>query len=113
MIFILTVIVIALAQIGGAWAVALLVVAAIAEVGEIILLRRWAKHLARQYRPHSPEEQLIGLVAEVVTPCRPLGQVRVRGEIWEANCAAGAAQGTSVRVERVESLTLFVSPAQS
>jgi len=62
MIFILTLIVIALAQIGGPWAVALLVAAAIAEVGEIILLRRWAK----------------------VTPCRPQGQVRVRGEIWEA-----------------------------
>jgi len=111
MIFILTVIVIALAQIGGPWAVALLIAAAIAEVGEIILLRRWAKRLARRYRAHSPEEQLIGLIAEVVTPCRPQGQVRVRGEIWEARCVAGAPQGSSVRVERVESLTLIVSPA--
>ena len=111
MIFILTVIVIALAHIGGAAAIALLVVAAILEVVEIILLRRWAKHLHRQIPPKSPDEQLIGLVGEVVTPCRPLGQVRVRGEIWEANCDAGAAQGTSVRVERVESLTLFVSPS--
>src|SRR5712691_3143395 len=100
MIFILTLIVIALAQIGGPWAVALLVAAAIAEVGEIILLRRWAKKLAQRYRPHSPEEQLIGLIAEVVTPCRPQGQVRVRGEIWEARCATGAPEGASARVER-------------
>ena len=112
MIFILTVVVVALAHIGGAWAVALLVVAALLEVVEIILLRRWSKHLARQHPPQSPDEQLVGLLAEVVTPCRPVGQVRVRGEIWEANCAAGAAEGTSVRVDSVESLTLFVSAVQ-
>ncbi len=110
MIFILTLIVIALAYIGGPWAVALLVAAAIAELGEIVLLRRWAKRLDRRHRSQSPEEQLIGLVAEVVTPCRPQGQVRVRGEIWEALCPAGAPQGSSVRVVGVESLTLHVTP---
>ena len=110
MIFLLTVIVIALANIGGAWAVALLIGAGIAEAGEIVLLRRWSKRLARRYRPVEPDEQLIGLVAEVVTPCRPKGQVRVRGEIWEVTCPAGAGQGASVRIERVDSLTLLVSP---
>jgi membrane-bound serine protease (ClpP class) len=110
MIFVLTLIVVALANIGGPWAVALLVAAAIAELGEIVLLRRWAKRLDKRHRAKGPEEQLIGLVAEVVTPCRPQGQVRVRGEIWEAVCAAGAPQGSSVRVERVEALTLYVSP---
>jgi membrane protein implicated in regulation of membrane protease activity len=110
MIFILTLIVVVLANIGGPWAVALLIAAAIAEVGEIVLLRRWAKRLDRRYRAHSPEEQLVGLVAEVITPCRPQGQVRVRGEIWEALCPAGAPQGSSVRVERVEALLLHVSP---
>jgi membrane-bound serine protease (ClpP class) len=110
MIFILTVIVIALAQIGGPLAIVLLIVAAILEVGEIILLRRWAARLRQRYRPHSPEEELIGLIAEVLTPCRPKGQVRVRGEIWEARCEAGAPEGASVRVESVESLTLVVTP---
>ncbi|HEX4526447.1 MAG TPA: NfeD family protein [Gaiellaceae bacterium] len=110
MIFILTVVVIALAHIGGTWAIVLLIVAAILEIGEIIFLRRWAGRLRQRYRPQSPEEQLVGLIAEVVTSCRPTGQVRVRGEIWEARCEAGAPEGASVRVDRVESLTLFVSP---
>lgn len=110
MIFILVLIVVLLASVGGPWAFVLLAAAAILEVVEIILLRRWSKHLNKRYRPHSPEEQLIGLVAEVVTSCRPKGQVRVRGEIWEARCEAGADAGASVRIDRVESLTLFVVP---
>jgi membrane protein implicated in regulation of membrane protease activity len=111
MIFILTVVVILLASIGGPWAFVLLALAVVAEGVEIVLLRRWAKHLDQRRRSRSPEEQLVGLIAEVVTPCRPRGQVRVRGELWEARCEAGAGEGASVRIERVESLTLFVSPA--
>jgi membrane protein implicated in regulation of membrane protease activity len=110
MIFILTVVVILLASIGGPWAFVLLALAVVAEVVEIILLRKWAKHLNEQHRSRSPEEQLVGLIAEVVTPCRPRGQVRVRGELWDARCEAGAGEGDAVQVERVESLTLFVSP---
>ncbi len=90
---------------GGEWAIAILVAAAL-----VVVLWRWAKHLARRYRPQSPEDQLVGLVGEVVTSCHPEGQVRVRGEIWKAVCAAGAAEGTAVRVERVESFTLVVTP---
>ncbi len=111
MIFILVLIVVLLASVGGPWAFVLLALAAVLEVVEIVLLRRWSKHLNKRYRPHSPEEQLIGLIAEVVTPCHPQGQVRVRGELWEARCDEGADAGASVRVERVESLTLFVSHA--
>jgi membrane-bound serine protease (ClpP class) len=111
MIFLLALVVILLASVGGPWAFALLAIAAVLEVVEIILLRKWARHLNRRYRPRSPDEQLIGLIAEVVTPCRPRGKVRVRGELWDARCDAGADAGGSVRVERVESLTLFVTPA--
>jgi membrane-bound serine protease (ClpP class) len=110
MIFILTLIIVLLLQVGSPWAFVLLGVAALAEVAEIVFLRRWSKRLTRRYKPVSPEEALVGLVAEVVTPCRPNGQVRVRGEIWEATCPAGAGEGASVRVERVDSLTLFVVP---
>jgi membrane-bound serine protease (ClpP class) len=110
MIFILTLVIVLLLQIGGPWAFVLLLVAALAEVAEILFLRRWAKHLRHRYKPVDPDEALVGLLAEVVTPCRPNGQVRVRGEIWEATCPAGAGEGASVRVERVDSLTLFVVP---
>ncbi len=110
MIFILTLIIVLLLQVGAPWAFVLLVVAAIAEAAEILFLRRWAKHLRHRYKPVDPDEALVGLVAEVVTPCRPNGQVRVRGEIWEATCAVGVGEGASVLVERVESLTLVVVP---
>jgi membrane protein implicated in regulation of membrane protease activity len=46
----------------------------------------------------------------VITDCRPLGQVRVDGEIWAARCVSGADVGTAVRVEGLEGLTLLVVP---
>jgi membrane protein implicated in regulation of membrane protease activity len=38
----------------------------------------------------------------------PVGQVRVRGELWEARCSEGAGVGESVRLARIEGLTLVV-----
>jgi len=55
-------------------------------------------------------ETLIGETAVVTEPCRPLGQVRLRGEIWEARCEAGAATGDQVRVIARDELTLVVEP---
>jgi membrane protein implicated in regulation of membrane protease activity len=48
----------------------------------------------------------------VITACRPLGQVRVDGEIWAARCESGADIGTAVRVEDRDGLTLVVRPTQ-
>jgi membrane protein implicated in regulation of membrane protease activity len=56
-------------------------------------------------------ETLIGREAVVTEPCRPLGQVRLNGEIWEARCAAGASPGDRVRVVARNDLTLVVEPA--
>ena len=56
-------------------------------------------------------QTLIGKTAEVRVACTPHGQVFVNGELWEANCAAGAAVGTHVRVLRVDGLRLEVEPA--
>jgi membrane-bound serine protease (ClpP class) len=52
---------------------------------------------------------MIGQLAEVVSPCHPTGQVRVLGELWEARCAEGADVGQSVRIERLDGLTLVVA----
>ncbi len=55
-------------------------------------------------------QTLIGREAVVITPCHPLGQVRVGGEIWSASCEAGAAIDDNVRVTGLEGLTLVVEP---
>lgn len=65
--------------------------------------------LSRRRRPAVGTETLIGARAHVVSPCRPLGQVKVDGELWSARCDDGAEVGDLVRVESVEGLTLVVS----
>lgn len=69
----------------------------------------WGLRLARRWRPQTGPEAMIGKEAEVVAPCRPMGQVRVDGELWEAFCAEGADPGETVRVERLDGLTLIVT----
>ncbi|MBW3613643.1 MAG: NfeD family protein, partial [Chloroflexi bacterium] len=50
--------------------------------------------------PRVGPERLIGQTGRVVEACHPLGRVRVRGELWQARCAAGADHDTMVRVVR-------------
>jgi len=71
----------------------------------------WGLRLARRWRPQTGAEAMIGEVAQVVAPCHPIGQVRIRGELWEARCTEGADVGQSVRIERLEGLTLVVAIA--
>ncbi len=68
---------------------------------------RWS----RRRRPAVGAEALVGAEAEVVEPCRPVGTVRVRGELWRARCERGAGAGERVRVRAVEGLELVVEPA--
>src|SRR4051794_12923322 len=56
-------------------------------------------------------ENLIGKEAVVTTDCRPKGQVRLDGEIWEAQCDPGAAVGDKVRVVSRNGLVLVITPA--
>jgi membrane-bound serine protease (ClpP class) len=111
MILLLAVILILLLSVGGTTAVAILVVACILEAGELLFLRRWSRRIEHEQPAVSPDEELIGLLGEVVTPCRPTGQVRVRGELWSATCPSGAESGATVRVEGVDGLTIHVAPA--
>jgi membrane protein implicated in regulation of membrane protease activity len=55
-------------------------------------------------------QTLVGQEADVIAPCRPTGQVRIGGEIWEARCEAGADAGETVRVVGLNGLTLLVEP---
>jgi membrane-bound serine protease (ClpP class) len=57
-------------------------------------------------------EQLVGDFAEAVGDFEGKGQVRIYGELWNAVSGARVARGQRVRVDRVEGLTLHVSPDQ-
>lgn len=55
-------------------------------------------------------ETLIGKQASVVVACRPVGQIAVAGERWEARCDAGADVGDIVTVVGRTDLQLVVEP---
>jgi membrane-bound serine protease (ClpP class) len=74
---------------------------------ELMAWNRTVKHR----RKAVGAQTLIGKDAVVSIPCRPVGQVRLDGEIWEARCDAGASQGDRVRVIGRDGLTLVVEAA--
>jgi membrane-bound serine protease (ClpP class) len=92
-----------------AWRIPVVLAGGAIEVGESLF---WI-WLSKRRRPSVGVETLLGAHATVVTPCRPLGQVRVQGELWQARCDEGADPGDDVRVESVDGLTLRVSRAGS
>jgi membrane protein implicated in regulation of membrane protease activity len=91
------------------WAIPVVLLGAILEVGETFF---WLWY-SRRHRVQVGAETLIGELAEVVTRCAPLGQVRLQGEIWRARCEEGAERGEHVRVQGLEELTLVVERAPS
>jgi len=74
---------------------------------ELLLWNRTVKHR----RKAVGAQTLIGREAVVSAPCRPIGQVRLDGEIWAARCNAGASPGDRVRVIGRERLMLVVEAA--
>jgi membrane protein implicated in regulation of membrane protease activity len=91
------------------WNSVLGLVFAVLGIGELFLWNRTVRGRRKVVGPQA----LIGETAEVRVACKPLGQVFVGGELWAAECAAGADVGAQVRVRRVRGLTLVVEPAQS
>ena len=86
-------------------------------VGFLVVIPLWILELLgwnrtmRHRKKAVGAETLIGREAVAMTACRPRGQVRIDGEIWEARCDAGADAGDAVRIVDRESLTLIVEPA--
>ena len=72
--------------------------------GEVVFWNR----TVRQRRAQTGADTLIGQIATVITACRPDGQVRLLGEIWEAHCEEGADPGDSVMVAAHDELKLVV-----
>jgi membrane protein implicated in regulation of membrane protease activity len=98
-------IVLALIFLPWPWNLVLILGGLTVEVGELA----WGLSLARRWKPRTGAEAMIGEEATVVAPCRPLGEVRVQGELWQARCDEVADVGETVRIERIEGLTLVVS----
>lgn len=84
----------------------LLALGAVVEVGEAIF---WHRYL-RRFRARTGAEAMIGERAKVIEACEPSGRVMRLGEIWNAECAEGAAVGETVSILALEGLTLKVRP---
>jgi membrane protein implicated in regulation of membrane protease activity len=72
----------------------------------------WNRSVRSRHHATGPE-RMIGRTAVTIGECRPRGQVRLDGEIWEARCADGAGPGEMVVVTGREKLTLLVVPHAS
>ena len=90
------------------WALPVVLLAAIIEIGETLF---WV-WLSRRRGAQMGPETLIGATGEVMSACTPLGQVRVGGELWRARCEEGAEPGDRVRVRALSDLTLVVERAK-
>jgi membrane protein implicated in regulation of membrane protease activity len=86
------------------WGIVAVISGGLLDVGESLVLLKWS----RRRRAVTGAEALVGQTAVVVTPCRPLGQVRIAGEIWAARSESGADPGDEVVVRAVDGLTLLV-----
>ncbi len=88
------------------WGVVAVGAAVAVEVLEVVFWRRFL----RRYRLRVGPETLVGMRAEVVQPCSPVGLVRVRGELWNARASAPVDAGQTVIVSGMDGLTLRVEP---
>src|SRR5215216_76413 len=86
------------------WGIVVVIGGGVLDAAESLLLLRWS----RRRRAATGAEALVGATARVVTPCRPLGQVRIQGELWAARSTSGADPGEEVVVRGVDRLTLLV-----
>jgi membrane-bound serine protease (ClpP class) len=89
------------------WTVPVVIAAIGVEVTETLVTMWWS----RRAPPKVGVETLIGASGVVVQDCRPIGRVRVRGEIWRARSSEDVESGGRVRVVDRDRLTLLVEPA--
>ena len=85
-------------------------------VGFLVVIPLWILELLAWNRSMKGRRKavgaqtLLGREAVVMMACRPRGQVRIDGEIWEARCDAGAGEGDTVRIVDRDNLALIVEP---
>jgi membrane-bound serine protease (ClpP class) len=86
------------------WSLVAFIVLTVLWIGELFA---WNATVKKRRRVVGAQT-LIGREAVVSTACRPVGQVRLDGEIWAARCDEGADVGDRVRIVGREQLTLSV-----
>lgn len=64
----------------------------------------------RRRQPTTGSEGMVGQIGQALTDLNPNGQIKVRGEIWNAASNVEVAAGQRVRVERVQGLHAYVTP---
>lgn len=89
------------------WSWIVVVAGATLELTEAALFIWWSKRRTSVVGA----EALIGRRALVAAECRPSGQVRIAGELWQARCDPGADIGDEVVVTALDGLTLVVEPS--
>jgi membrane-bound serine protease (ClpP class) len=68
----------------------------------------WLRH--RKRRPITGADTLVGVPGIAITDLRPEGQVKLRGQIFKAECVAGVDAGDEVVVTGIDGLRLEVAP---
>jgi membrane-bound serine protease (ClpP class) len=83
----------------------------------IVLMRLVVR--SRDWQPQTGVETLVHEIGNVTTlidggtGTSKRGMVRIHGELWQATSAGAIAEGTRVRVLRVDGLTLYVEPLEA
>ena len=90
-----------------AWTVPVIVAAVAVEVTETAFTMWWSRRAPPKFGP----ETLAGSLGRAIEDCRPLGRVRVRGEVWQARSELNIPAGSPIRVVGRDGLTLLVEPA--
>ncbi len=106
-VFITIAVLLAIFVIPDPWRVPVIGLAVIVEVAETTFWMRRSRRGALRAGP----ETMIGELGRVITPCDPIGEVRLHGELWRARCEPHADVGQRVRVRAREGLTLVVEHA--
>ena len=86
----------------------IIVIAALAlfEAFEISLWLKW-----RKKRSITGAEAMVGERGVAVTDCRPIGQVRVRGQLWKAVAEEDVAANEPIEVVEVDGIRLRIRRA--
>jgi membrane-bound serine protease (ClpP class) len=70
----------------------------------------WLAVRQRKRRVVTGSESIVGDLGEALADFADRGRVRIYGESWNAVASRPVRAGQRVRVNRVEGLTLFVTP---
>jgi membrane-bound serine protease (ClpP class) len=83
-----------------------------AAAGTLMLGTIWLAMRARRRPVATGREQLVGDTAEAVASFTSQGQVRIYGELWNAVSSKPITAGQQLRIDRVQGLTLHVTPIE-